>query len=563
MSKVTFNYGDTKAEINLANLRLEDETIIERIWKKDHTVWSNSPVEISNRLGWLDSPLEIKNSIVEITGFVDKIRKTGFENVLLLGMGGSSLAPEVFSKVFGTAKGYLNLYVLDSTHPGNVQHHIETLNPQKTLYIVSTKSGGTIETISFMKFFYTHVAGIVGKEKAGDYFVAITDPGSGLEDYAKKLKFRKIFLNNPDIGGRFSALSMFGLVPAALIGADLEKILVNVYLIMKEAKESIKSNTSAQIGAFIGALANLGKDKLTFIVTESIFPFGVWIEQLIAESTGKTGKGILPIEGEKVVPPDRYNKDRVFVYMKTKNEDKYKNEIDELEKEGFPVIRIELENVYELGAELFRWEFATAVTGYILGVPPFDQPDVESAKILAREMIKAYQNEGKLPELKFTLKEDAIEVVSDIYASNLKNCLNQFLVEYLDAEKGYVSIQAYVKCEEKVLTALQELRTGIQEKYFTATTIGLGPRFLHSTGQLHKGDSGNGIFIQIFAGNEKDFPIPVEPLSPDSAFSFGVLVHAQSLGDRQALLNNNRKVIRITLKGNAAEQIEALSGFFL
>ncbi|MBA4318268.1 MAG: glucose-6-phosphate isomerase [Flavobacterium sp.] len=562
MSKVTFSYGENEAEIRSAYLKLDDEKIIERIWKKDYTVWSDNPAEISNRLGWLDSPAEMNNSIKEVTAFVDEIRNSGFENVLLMGMGGSSLAPEVFSNIFGTAEGYLNLYVLDSTHPDNIQEYIDKLNPSKTLYIVSTKSGGTIETISFMKFYYTHVAGVIGKEYAGRHFTAITDPGSGLEDYAKKLGFRKIFLNNPDIGGRFSALSMFGLVPAALIGVDIEKILNDVYLMIKESKEEIKLNTSAKIGAYIGTLAESGIDKLTFIISESLLSFGVWVEQLIAESTGKTGKGILPIEREKIAPPDKYNKDRIFVYLRTKNETLYQNEIGELEKEGFPIIRIELENIYELGAELFRWEFATAVTGYILNVQPFDQPDVESAKILAREMIKAYQMEGKLPELKFTLSEDGIEVVSDIYAPDLRNCLNQFLVEYLDAQKGYVSIQAYVKYEEDLLLALQVLRNKIQEKHFTATTIGLGPRFLHSTGQLHKGDSGNGIFIQLFAGGNSDLAIPDEPLSADSTFTFGTLVHAQSLGDRQALLNNNRKVIRITLTGIVVDQIIALSNLF-
>jgi glucose-6-phosphate isomerase len=562
MSKVMFNYGKAKTEVSSAYLRIEEERIIERIWKKDYTIWNNNPAEISNRLGWLDSPFEMKNSIAEINSFVEEIKKAEFENILLLGMGGSSLAPEVFSKIFSTAKGYLNLFVLDSTHPANIEEYISKLNPLKTLYIVSTKSGGTIETISFMKFFYTHVAGVVGKENAGKYFTAITDPGSGLEDYAKKLKFRKIFLNNPDIGGRFSALSMFGLVPAALIGINIEDILNEVYLIIKESKEEIKSNTSAKIGAFIGTLAGLGQDKLTFIIEESLFSFGVWVEQLIAESSGKIGKGILPVEGEKVVSPDKYNKDRVFVYMKTGNENKYKKEIAELENEGFPIIKIELETIYELGAELFRWEFATAVMGFLLNVQPFDQPDVESAKILAREMIKAYISEGKLPVLKFNLSESGIEVVTDIYASDLKNCLNQFLIEYLDAEKGYVSLQAYVKSDINTLSALQELRNRIQEKYFTATTIGLGPRFLHSTGQLHKGDSGNGVFIQIFAENDKDFPIPDEPLSENFSFSFGVLVNAQSLGDRQALLNNNRKVMRITLKGNVAGQILTLSRAF-
>lgn len=535
-----------------------ENKVIERIWKKDYTVWSENPAEISNRLGWLDSPYQAKEKVEEINSFVEEIRKEGFEKGLLLGMGGSSLAPEVFSRVIGTKEGYLELSVLDSTHPDMIAHHIKTLNPEKTLYIVSTKSGGTIETISFMKFFFNFVSEKLGKERAGKHFLAITDPGSGLEDYAKKLNFRKIFLNNPDIGGRFSAVSMFGLLPAALIGADIERLLSGTFSIMEEAKKGDMNNSSAAVGALIGEGANSGRDKLTFVISDSLAHFGVWVEQLVAESTGKIGKGILPVEREKVLAPEKYKKDRLFVYLRKKGETQFGNEIDKLIKAGFPVIRIELEDEYGLCSEFFRWEFATAVAGYLMKVQPFDQPDVESAKIIARETIKKYQEEGKLskPEALFTRNE--IEVVTDIESDSIKDALQGFFSKYLNPESGYVALHSYTKDTPEITAALQLLRTAIQEKYNTATTLGFGPRFLHSTGQLHKGDSGNGLFIQIIDEGKEDFGIPEEPESSKSLFSFKTLVAAQSIGDRQALLNNNKKVIRFTLHGDVINSISLL-----
>jgi len=561
MSSITFNFGKNEAQVKAACIDIEQNKIIERIWKKDYTVWSSNPSEISNRLGWLDSPFQMKDSIAEINDFAAEVRKEGFRNVLLLGMGGSSLAPEVFSRIFGTADNSLNLYVLDSTHPDYINEYVEKFASEKTLYIVSTKSGGTIETISFLKFFFTLIAKKEGSESAGRFFAAITDPGSGLEDYAKKLNFRKIFLNNPDIGGRFSAVSMFGLVPAALIGADIEKLLTEAYKIINESKDKIDFNSPAKTGVMTGILAALGNDKLTFIISKQINSFGVWVEQLIAESTGKIGKGILPVEGERILVPDEYKKDKVFVYVKLKGENEYDKEAASLEERGFPVIRIVLDSKYELCAEFFRWEFATAVMGYFLGVQPFDQPDVESAKILARETIKAYKAEGKLPELKPALIENGMEIVTDLSGKGFEEIVNSFFAKYLDKEKGYVSIQAYLLNDDKTASLLQELRNAIQNKYKVSTTIGVGPRFLHSTGQLHKGDGGNGLFIQLISKNKSDFDIPEEPLSENSSFTFGVLVSAQSLGDRQALLNGNRKVLRIS-SADIKETIIKLTGMF-
>lgn len=535
-----------------------DNKVIERIWKKDHTVWSENPTEISNRLGWLDSPDQAKEMAGEINSFVEEIRKEGFETALLLGMGGSSLAPEVFSRVIGTKNGYLNLSVLDSTHPDMVARVINKLNPEKTLYIVSTKSGGTIETISFMKFFYNYVSDKLGREEAGRHFLAITDPGSGLEDYACKLNFRKIFLNNPDIGGRFSAVSMFGLVPAALIGADISRLLRETFSIMEEAKKPSAGNSAAEIGALVGCAAQNKRDKLTFVISDSLAHFGVWVEQLIAESTGKIGKGILPIEREKVLLPERYKNDRLFVYLRKKGETQFQNEIEKIMAIGFPVISIELDDEYRLCAEFFRWEFATAVTGCIIKVQPFDQPDVESAKIIARETIKKYQEEGKLEKPETFFSEKGIEVITDANGTTIKDVLKEVLGSHLNRETGYVAIHSYTKDSVEVEEKLQALRSAIQEKYNTATTVGYGPRFLHSTGQLHKGDAGNGVFIQIVDEGENDFGIPEEPGGANSLFSFKTLVSAQSIGDRQALLNNGRKVICFTTRGNVINAISIL-----
>jgi glucose-6-phosphate isomerase len=303
---IQYSLGKFEQDVNNTFNRLLQEDVINRIWKKDHTLWSDDPNEITNRLAWLNSPAATKNSIKDITDFVEAVKKDGFTNALLLGMGGSSLAPEVFRLTFGVEKGFLDLSVLDSTDPGAVKHFADTLDPEKTLYIVSTKSGGTVETFSFMKFFFNNVSEKIGKEKAGNHFIAITDPGSGLQKVAEDLRFRKIFLNDPDIGGRFSALSLFGCVPAALIGVDLPKFLERAESAAEQASLSDEKNIGARLGCVIGELAEQSVDKLTFIISDKIKSFGSWVEQLIAESTGKNGKGILPVDGEELLSPEYY-----------------------------------------------------------------------------------------------------------------------------------------------------------------------------------------------------------------------------------------------------------------
>jgi len=550
-----YTLGKYSELIEINSNDLKDKKIVERIWKKDFTVWENKPDEISNRLGWLDCPEITKKSFNEINIFVEEVRKEGFTDALLMGMGGSSLAPEVFRLTFGVKKGFLDLHVLDSTHPEAILDFEKKLDPDKTLYIVSTKSGGTVETMSFMKYFFTSISKKLGNEKASKHFIAITDPGSGLEETAKKLNFRKIFLSDPNIGGRFSALSLFGIVPAALLGVDIPKLFDETSKMINECKNpKVSENSGAKLGGIIGSLAKEGVDKLTLIISPQLKYLGSWLEQLIAESTGKDGKGILPVDLEPSVEVNEYDKDRLFVYIKLFEDNFFDQKVGELKAAGFPLIEIEFNNIYQLGAEFFRWEFATAVASFVLDVQPFDQPNVESVKIAARAMMKEYQEKGKLPELKPSFESDGIKIFSDSKIENIKNVFSYFLSE-CKSGKSYVTIQAYLKPDAKTWLQLQSLRLQILEKYKVATTLGYGPRFLHSTGQLHKGDSGNGFFIQFISDNQDDVAIPDEVGKDYSIISFGTLIRAQALGDRQALIDNKRKVLTIDLGKNDFDRI--------
>ncbi len=539
---------------------LKAEKIIDRIWEKDYTVWSNSPAEISNRLGWLHSPENSMASLSEINKFVSEIKNEKYENALLLGMGGSSLAPEVLKNIYGFKTGSLQLSVLDSTDPGAILNMTNKYDPAKTLYIVSTKSGGTIETISFMKHFYNFVLGKLGAEEVTKHFIAITDPDSGLQRMAEDLKFRKIFLNDSNIGGRYSALSLFGIVPAALMGIDVEKLLSRALEAGDESKK--EESISGTLGAILGTLAEKNIDKVTLVTSGQINPLGVWLEQLVAESTGKNGKGILPVESESIESSEFYSKDRVFVYIKLKGDKTNDTKAQLLRDAGFPFLEIIWNDLYDLGAEFMRWELATAIASWKLKIQPFDQPNVESAKILARAMINSYNLEGKLPLLNPIVKENGIMVYGDVVGKNIKDVLNGFLEELSNKNivpLKYLSLQAYLTPEDKTTKALQELRTKIQKKFKVATTVGYGPRFLHSTGQLHKGDSGNGLFIQFTSQIQQDVAIPEEAGKQESTLSFGTLIQAQALGDLKALQENKRKVIRFDLGNNVAGGIKKLS----
>jgi len=547
---------------------LRDEKVMDRIWAHDYRVWKEDPSEITNRLGWLYSPDIMPERLGEITEFVEGVREEGLTSVLLLGMGGSSLAPETFRKVFGAGKGFLDLTVLDSTDPGAVLACEREHDPKKTLYLVSTKSGGTVETLSFMNYFFNRAAAALGPKEAAAHFAAITDPGSSLEERARKLGFRKVFLNDPRIGGRYSALSFFGLVPAALVGVDVAEILERAALVARNCEGCNcplgGDNTGARLGAAMGILAPRGRDKLTLITSPSLEPFGPWVEQLIAESTGKEGKGILPVTGEPLLDPGDYSADRLFVSMVLEGDETFDSPLRALERSGHPVIRILLRDLYDLGGEFFRWEMATAVAGHFLGINPFDQPNVESAKVLARKMVADYREKGYLPEPAPALVSSGIRVYGDTGAGDPVAALREFL-ERADPGEGdppagrsYVSIQAFLKPDAGTTRILQELRERIQKTYRLATTLGYGPRFLHSTGQLHKGDAGRGLFIQFTADAPGDAPIPDGPLQDASALSFGTLISAQALGDRQALLDAGRRIIRFHLEGDVPSGLKGL-----
>jgi glucose-6-phosphate isomerase len=545
----SMSLGPYTSLIETAVAALKKDGIIPRIWNKDHTVWKQDPKEITNRLGWLFSPKDMVGKTEEIYQLVNDVRADGYTHALLLGMGGSSLAPEVFSKTFGIKADYLDLKVLDSTDPGAVLAYAEKLDLTKTLFVVSTKSGGTVETFSFMKYFYNRTADALGADEAGRHFVAITDPGSGLADIAETFRFRKTFFNDPDIGGRYSVLSFFGLVPAALIGIDINTLLDRaVKAVDKEyAPDLSVANilNGALLGTALGELAKIGRDKATFVFSPRIASFGDWVEQLVAESTGKEGKGIVPVVGEPLGSVDVYGDDRVFICIRLEGDEADTAKRQSLEKAEHPIVDIIVNDLYDLGGQFFLWEMATAVAGHCLGINPFDQPDVEAAKVLARKMLAAYKEKGALPAETPALSGRGIAVYGSVEAGKPEDILNAFLSQA--KPKAYVALQAYVTPNGEIDSALSMLSTRLRDRFYFPVTVGYGPRFLHSTGQLHKGDAGRGLFIQFTAADQRDTPVPDDMGLPGSSVTFGILKNAQAIGDRQALINAGRPVIRIHL----------------
>ncbi len=539
-----------QSKIDQAIEEIRDNQIIARIWAHDHTVWNPEPEEILNRLGWLKIAENMEAEIPELESFVKDIKSAGYQCAVLLGMGGSSLAPEVLRNTFGVKDYFLDLKILDSTDPDTISSLQEILDISRTIFIVATKSGGTVETLSLFKYFYNQVVSTIGKEQAGSHFIAITDPGSRLVELAKKYHFHKIFLNDPNIGGRYSALSYFGLVPAALIGVDLEKFLEIALKTSKDCEASdapeMKEKLCVLLGVVMGEMAKAGRDKLTLVLSSEIRSFGDWVEQLIAESTGKQGKGILPVVEEKIGKPESYDQDRLFIYFRLAGDHRYDHAIQELKLSGQPVLQLNLIDTFDLSRQFFIWEFATAIAGYRLGIQPFDQPNVETAKVMAREMVAEYQKTGILPDFTPIQVAKNIQALGDIKEKNLPELLTNFLS--LAKPGAYISLQAYVKPSSAMDASLLELQTCLRNRTKLAVTVGYGPRFLHSTGQLHKGDAGNGLFIQFISIPPNDLSIPDEAGSDETSISFGVLKLAQALGDRQALLDAGRKVISFLIE---------------
>lgn len=555
--------GALAGVVDAAVARMHAEDVVSRIWVGDYTLWKPMPKEITNRLGWLKAPAAMKACIGEIEDFAEDVRQSGLRHAVILGMGGSSLAPEVLSRMFPPREGFLNLTVLDTTHPEAIARVRGALDLSRTLFVVSTKSGGTVETLSLFKYFYNEVVKAVGLEAAGSRFCAVTDPGSGLEKLARSMAFRKVFLNDPDIGGRYSALTFFGLVPGALLGIDLQEILDRAETMADACRwengSSMDRNPGLWLGAALGAAALHGRDKVTFFVDPLFANLGDWVEQLLAESTGKEGRGILPVVDEPLGEAAVYGPDRLFMSLtdqRSRTKGWKSDPAAFLHEAGFPTISITAGGVRDVGALFFLWEFATVVAGHLLGINPFDQPDVESAKVQAKKMLTAYQESGHLPEVKTAFRWNNAAVMGDVKGISAPEALRHFA----DAvpEGGYLGVHAYVASSPAVDGALRALQKTLRDRTQKAVTVGYGPRFLHSTGQLHKGDAGKGAFLQITDEPIVDLPIPDEAGRDESSVSFGALIAAQALGDREALLAAGRRVMRLHIAGDVATTLHAL-----
>jgi glucose-6-phosphate isomerase len=561
------NLGDLQAAVDSGLNRADEEQFARRVWEKDPTLWKPNPneqQEITDRLGWLTVMSTMRAELPRLKDLHDEVQTAGFTDAVLMGMGGSSLAPEVLRETFAPRTPHL--HVLDSTDPATILDVVQQIDLQHTLFIVASKSGGTIETLSHFRYFHEKVANFAGDD-AGAHFIAITDAGTKLDDLAQSLHFRAIFRNPTDIGGRYSALSFFGLVPAAIIGVDVEKLLDRADAMASAcaADADARANPGVWLGTILGTLANGVRNKATLVVSPPISTFGYWLEQLIAESTGKEGKGILPVEGEALGDPSVYGNDRVFVYLRT--ETGYDAEQDDaiktLETAGQPVVLLHLSDTYDLGAEFFRWEFATAIAGAFLGINAFDQPNVQESKDNTDRILKEYVQSKMIPAPRAVLQTQSRNVslvASGEIAQRLRESVSlQAAMEVITRQAGegdYIALLAYIERTAETNQALEAIRLRLRDLRHVATTLGYGPRFQHSTGQEHKGGSNTGVFLQFVATDSVDAPIPDEP------YTFSVLKQAQALGDLQSLEAHDRRVIRIDLgtgiAGGLGEVLQAL-----
>jgi glucose-6-phosphate isomerase/transaldolase/glucose-6-phosphate isomerase len=558
----TSNLQDYEKAIAEGLADLAGRKIVSRIWKRDWTVWREDPEEIRNRLGWLTSPRVMGKHLGGMQLYARRIRKKRITNALLLGMGGSSLAPYVLANVFKPRPSGLDLGVLDLTDPAAVLGWRKKLTPEKTLFLVSSKSGTTVETSSFFRYFWNFAADRLGAKAAGGHFAAITDPGTPLEAEARTLGFGAVFSGDPEIGGRFSALSPFCLLPAALISIAVERLLETGQAMSEQCRREpdLLTNPGALLGTILGVLARSGRDKLTFLLSPRLRSFGLWLEQLLAESTGKDGKGILPVVGEGAGAVASYGEDRLFVRIRMQGETEGESSARHLELAGLPLISIIVPGPAHLGGQFFLWEFATAVAGYFLGINPFDQPDVDSAKKKTQDFVRYYLEHGSLPEDRPRFRKRGISLYTEIGGSSFGRSLDRFLSSA--APGDYLAVLAFLAPSRAIDTSLQKLRHRLRDRTRLATTVGYGPRFLHSTGQLHKGDRGNGLFLQITADDRRDAPIPDSPGEAGSSLSFGLLKAAQARGDFEALRSRGRRIVRLHLGKNPAADLERLLSFW-
>ncbi len=553
--------GNYRSAIESQLLELERNRFAERFFDCDYLLWADDPSEIINRLGWVHLPEQMLQVTDEICDFSESAREKGYTDVVVLGMGGSSLSSEVFRNIFTPRDGFLRLTLLDTTDPDSILKTRNSINLLRTLFVVSSKSGSTVETVSLMKYFYGEL--VRETDSAGEHFVCITDPGSKLIETTRKHGFSRVFVNDPNVGGRFSALSYFGLVPASLAGVDIRKILQSAASVLLELKNAVGGNChkspSFRLGTFLGVMAREGRNKLGFVFSEKLSPFGYWAEQLIAESLGKNGVGILPLLDERSADAPHPGEDRAYILFSSREDKDTDTMAERLADSGVPFVKIVVDSPDAVAAEFLRFEFAVALAGSIMGINPFDQPDVESAKTFARSFLKLYGETGEFESERSDFSREGL-----VFSSNRKIESLEHLRELVSSKKrGYISIQAYVDPGEENSKELLSLRAQIERISYVPITLGFGPRFLHSTGQLHKGDSGEGFFIQIVSQNANDLRIPDDIGSSESVFSFGILKMAQAIGDFKSLDKKGRGIVRIGIPPEVAKNIAKITRLFL
>jgi RpiB/LacA/LacB family sugar-phosphate isomerase len=532
---------------------LDSQGFVDRLWTKDASLWKGDPAAIRNRLGWLTAPTVMRAHVEELRTFADEIRRLQFSQVIVLGMGGSSLSAEVFSFTFGSKMGFPDLLMLDSTDPAAVKRTLDRINLPRALFVVSSKSGTTAETLAFYAFFRERVEALA-PPKPGLQFIAITDAGTPLQATARESGFRHTFLNPAPIGGRYSALTFFGLVPAALIGVDLKNLLDRAHAMAGLCGNSagVRENPGVRLGAALAAFAKSGRDKVTFFLSDSIRAMGPWLEQLLAESLGKDGKGLVPIVDEPPGHPAAYGNDRLFVALTIESDVSHERTLGALAEAGHPVIRLTIEEPIDVGAEFFRWEVATATAGAVLGVNAFDEPDVARAKDNTATLLEQWKKTRRLPESPVDVEDNGIVLMAK-GSPNPASVAEGLMAHLGQAQPGdYIAIQAYLEPSAEISTRLQAIRALLRDRLRIATTLGFGPRYLHSTGQLHKGGPPNGLFIQVTGDDKDELPVP------GAGYDFSTLKAAQALGDLQALSQSGRRVVRLHLTGKAPQGLQHL-----
>jgi transaldolase/glucose-6-phosphate isomerase len=531
-SDTTFRLPDALEGVVRAELeawRAGDK--VKRLWSRDATLWTGA--DEASWLGWLAVAGEERARASALGDLAGEIRRAGFAHAVVLGMGGSSLCPEVLKSTFGRIAGYPELFVLDSTDPGQIRALERRIDAARTVFIVSSKSGTTLEPNIFFSYFLDRVRRAIGAQRAGSHFITITDPGSKMEQVASTEQFRRVIPGIPSIGGRYSALSDFGMAPAAIMGLDVARFLALAAEMADRCGPAMRvaDNPGALLGILLGVHARRGRDKVTLVTSPGIGALGLWLEQLLAESTGKAGKGLIPVDGEPLGVPAVYGNDRQFIYVRLDSaaDPTQDDAVAALERAGQPVVRIGIPDPYHLGAEFFRWELATAVAGAIIGVNPFDQPDVEASKVATRALTDHYEKAGALPS------ESPLSVNDPALAATLK--------AHLDSIKpgDYAAFLAYIPMNETHAAELSAMRVAVRDRFRVATCVGFGPRFLHSTGQAYKGGPNSGVFVQITCDDTEDLPVP------GRRYSFGVVKTAQALGDFQVLRERGRRALRVHL----------------